>query len=302
MLSLRLRQLGMLAAVLVGSVFGATQTPQQTGSSRSVAAATTQTPSTPQTPREEAWEILHDGASEKSWEKRATAARVLGLLPGDNTAVAMAEKALDDESSDVRAAAASALGLMLSKASLPKLKAALADKEPLVVLAAAHSLLLLKDDKDAYEVYYAVLTGRQKTNSGLVSGEMKTLHDPKKMAELGFQEGIGFIPFAGLGYQGVKALIKDDVSPVRAAAAKVLADDPDPEAGQALVEAAPDKSWIVRAAALDAIARRGNPKLLGDIEFALDDPNPTVRYTAAAAVIRLTKEQKPARAGTKRRK
>jgi len=214
----------------------------------------------------------------------------------------MAEKALADEKPEVRVEAASALGLMLSQASVPKLRAALADKEPVVVLAAAHSLLLLKDDKDAYAVYYAVLTGKQKTGSGLLSGEMKILHDPRKMAQLGFEEGIGLVPYGGLGYEAVKALMKDDTSPVRAAAAKVVADDPDSEAGKALAEAAPDKSWIVRAAALDALARRGDPKLLDDIEFALDDPNDTVRYTAAAAVIRLTTSPKPTHAAKKRSK
>jgi HEAT repeat protein len=295
MLSPRLRLYGMFALVLSGSVFGATQTPRQ---SESVAASTPQAPSTP---RQKAWGVLHDGAADKSFEKRTKAVRVLGLLPGDLTAAAIAEKALADVTPEVRAAGASALGLMLYRAAVPKLKAALADKEPLVVLAAAHSLLLLNDDKDAYDVYYAVLTGKQKTNSGLVSSEMKTLHDPKNMAEIGFQEGLGFIPFAALGYQGVKALMKDDASPVRAAAAKVLADDPDAEAGEALVEAAPDKSWIVRAAALDAIARRGDPKVLDDIEFALDDPNDTVRYTAAAAVIRLTTARNSGGGAKKRR-
>jgi len=302
MLSPRLRIFGLLAAVLAASLFGASQTAQQSGSSSSAAGPTPPKPSTPATPRQKAWGILHDGAGDKSWEKRANAVRALGLLPGDPAAAAMAEKALADEKPEVRAAGASVLGLMLAKASVPKLKAALADNDPLVILAAAHSLLLLKDSKDAYDVYYAVLTGKQKTSSGLVSGEMKTLHDPKKMAEMGFEAGIGFIPFAGFGYGAVKTLMKDDVSPVRAAAAKVLADDPDPEAGKALVEVAPDKSWIVRAAALDALARRGNPKVLDDIEFALDDPNDTVRYTAAAAVIRLTSARKPAGSATKQRK
>lgn len=298
---LRLRPLGMFATVLTGIILGATLTAQQGSTPSSSGVASPQSSSKPQAPRERAWEILRDGASDKSPERRTKAVRALGLLPRSPEATAMAEKALEDESSDVRAAGAASLGLTLSRTSIPRLRAALADKDPLVVLTAAHSLLLLKDDKDAYEVYYAVLTGKQKTNSGLVTGEMKTLHDPKKMAELGFQEGIGFIPFAGLGYQGVKALMKDDVSPVRAAAAKILAEDPDPQAGQALVDAAPDKSWIVRAAALDALARRGDPKIVGDIEFALDDPNDLVRYTAAAAVIRLTTVPKPV-AGARKQK
>jgi len=301
MRSARVPLFGMVVAFLASSVFGAAVTPQGTASTSRPAGQ--QSPSKPQNPRDKAWGILHEGVGEKSSEKRIKAVRALGLLPGTPEATAMAEKALEDQDSDVRAAGASALGSMLARASVPKLKAALSDPEPVVILAAAHSLLLLKDDKDAYDVYYAVLTGHQKTGSGLVSSQMKTLHDPKKMAELGFEAGIGFVPFGGFGYQAVKALTKDDVSPVRAAAARVLAEDRDPQAENALVEAAPDKSWMVRAAALDALARRGDPKVLENIEFALDDPNDTVRYTAAAAVIRLSTQRKPAarpRPATKR--
>ncbi len=73
------------------------------------------------------------------------------------------------------------------------------------------------------------------------------------MAEIGVEEGIGFIPYAGIGLSAFKTLHADDVSPVRAAAAKMLIDDPDPETGQALVEASSDKSWVVKTAALEAL-------------------------------------------------
>ena len=75
---------------------------------------------------------------------------------------------------------------------------------------------------------------------------------------------------------------------MRSAAAKVLADDPDPRSGQALVKATTDKHWLVRAAALDAYARRGDSTLVNDIEPCLDDENGRVRFTAAAAIIRLS--------------
>jgi HEAT repeat protein len=48
-----------------------------------------------------------------------------------------------------------------------------------------------------------------------------------------------------------------------------------------------DKDWIVRAAALEAIAERGDPSLEEKIELSLMDANVHVRYTAAATVIRL---------------
>jgi HEAT repeat protein len=240
-----------------------------------------------QTPQERAWDILRAGANERSTGKRVQAVRALRLLPGDPEATEMAERALQDRKHEVRAAAATALGLMGSKASIPELKKALTDKDPSVVLTAAHALQVLNDPA-GYEVYYEVLTGERKSANGLVAQEMETLKDPKRMAKLGFEEGLGFIPFADIGFSTVKAVSKDDTSPVRAAAARVLIDDPDPRIGQALVRAASDKSWIVRASALLAIAKREDPDLLNAIVPAMSDKNEVVRCTAAAAVIRLT--------------
>ena len=82
-------------------------------------------------------------------------------------------------------------------------------------------------------VYYAVLTGETKTGKELMTEQKKMLNDPKKMAQFGFEQGIGFIPFAGLGYGAIKTFTKDDKSPVRAAAAIALASDPDPKSGKA---------------------------------------------------------------------
>jgi HEAT repeat protein len=81
--------------------------------------------------------------------------------------------------------------------------------------------------------------------------------DKKKMAEMGFEEGIGFIPFAGIGYEVFKTVTKNDSSPLR-------------------------------AAVLEAIALRGDPSLLPKISPALDDENDVVRITAAACVARLS--------------
>ena len=236
---------------------------------------------------QKAWGILEAGANEKSFTRRSEAIYVLGLLPGNSQAVAMAEKALTDPAPEVREAGATALGQMQSHCSVPKLELALNDKEVSVVLAAAHSLRTLQD-KRAYEVYYEILLGERKSGQGLIGDEEKMLRDRKKLAEFGFEEGIGFVPFASMGWEVVKSIHKEDVSPVRAAAAKVLSEDPDPHSGQALVRACSDKSWVVRAAALDALARRGDPALLKDIEPSLADEKAIVRYTAAAAVIRLS--------------
>jgi HEAT repeat protein len=240
-----------------------------------------------ETPEQRAWEVLRSGASQKNTGKRVQAIRALRLLPGDSEATEMVETALRDRKPQVRAAAATALGLMGAKEAIPALKKATFDKKPAVVLAAAHSLELLKDPAGD-QVYYELLTRERKPAEGLIAQQMDTLKDKKKVAELAFEQGLGFIPFASEGYDAIKAIRKEDASPVRASAARALIKDSDPRVGRALVQAASDKNWVVRASALLAIAKREDPDLLAAIIPAMSDKNRVVRFTAAAAVIRLT--------------
>lgn len=244
---------------------------------------------------DKAWGILKGGAGDSSADKRAAATSVLGLLAKDAAAQTLAEKGLKDEKPQVRAAAADALGAMHATSAVPLLKNAIQDKDVTVVLAAAHALYVMKVPA-AYEVYYAVLTGEKKSGNGLVADQKKMLSDPKKMGQLGFEVGIGFIPFAGLGIGAINAITKDDASPVRAAAAKLLATDPDAKSGEALVGAASDKSWIVRAAALAAIAQRGDYTMGPRVEAQMDDEKEQVRYLAAATIIHLQDLRKGAKA------
>jgi HEAT repeat protein len=238
--------------------------------------------------KDQAWDLLLSGIKEDNTAKRATAVRVLSLLKGEAKAASLASHALADTKPQVRVAAAIALGELHARFAIPKLEEALSDKEPVVALAAAHSLLALKDTL-AYGVYYEILTGERKGSKGLVAGEVDTLKDPKQMALLGFQQGIGFVPFAGLGYDAIRAIVKDDNSPVRAAAARVLADDHDSATEDALVQAATsDKHELVRTACLDALARRGDPAAIDRIASALADEKDAVKYTAAAAIVHLT--------------
>jgi MoxR-like ATPase len=146
-----------------------------------------------QTSQQQARNILRAGVIEKNAGKRMQAVRALRLLPGDPEALEMAQRALQDQKPAVKAAAATALGLMGSNASIPALKQALSDKQPSVVLAAAHALQVLNDPA-GYEVYYEVLIGERKSSEGLVAQGVETLKDRKKMAEFGFEEGLGFIP------------------------------------------------------------------------------------------------------------
>ncbi len=200
----------------------------------------------------------------------------------------MAESALGDQNPKVRAAAARALGPMGAVSSVPKLKAVLNDKEPAVVLAAAHSLFLLGDREEAYEIDYEVLIGERKGADGFVESQMNELKDPKAVAMMGVETGLGFVPFGGTAYEVFKRINKDDGSPIRATAAKELATDRDPKIDAALTRACSDKKWSVRAAAVDAIANREDPALLNVITPVLDDKSDIVRYDASAAVLRLS--------------
>jgi HEAT repeat protein len=240
-----------------------------------------------QTPAERSWQILQQGLANKRAEKRANAVHALRLLPNNPRAQMMAENALADQNPNVRAAAARALGPMGAVSSVPKLKAVLDDKEPAVVLAAAHSLFMLGDREDSYEIDYEMLIGERKTADGFVTSGVNELKNPKAVAVIGLETGLGFVPFGGDVYEVFKRARKDDRTPVRAAAARELATDLDPKIAAALARACSDKQWRVRAAAVDAIAKIEDPTLLNAITPALDDKSDIVRYDASAAVLRM---------------
>jgi HEAT repeat protein len=230
---------------------------------------------------------LRDGLADKSTEKRAKAVHALGLLTNDAEAEKAAKEGLKDEKGNVRAAAASALGSMHAVHATTDLEVALDDEEPEVVLAAANSLLLLKSNS-AYSVYYGVLTGDRRTDKGFVKENLKIFQDRKKLIQMGVEQGIGFIPFAGFGYDAYKTVAKSDGSPVRAAAAKKLAHDPSASTSRALIRATHDKNWIVRAAALEAISERGDKSLTDKLFLSLDDEKDDVRFMAAACIAHLS--------------
>jgi HEAT repeat protein len=241
-----------------------------------------------ETPKHKAWDILQNAAMSKRTLERTDGVRALGLLKDDARARQTAEDALQDPKPEVRAAAATALGQMHATESIPKLQHALSDAKVPVVMAAAHSLRDLKDSTSAYAVYFDLLTGNRKTGDGFIAAQVNTLKNPRELAKIGFSEGIGFVPFAGIGWDAYRTIRKKDPNPVRAVAATYLAQDPDPATAKALINATRDKDWIVRAAAIEAIAQRGDPTLLPKVESKFSDRNPKVRYSAAAAVIRLS--------------
>lgn len=247
-----------------------------------------------QSPVEQSWSTLQAGADDKSADQRIATMRVLQLIPGNAKAVTMAEKGLQDKEADVRGAAALSLGAMGSKSSIPALAAvAKSDKEGAVVLATAKALIQLGDER-GYSVYYAVLTGQRKSGESLVGGEEKQLDDllrnPKQMEEMAFEQGMGFVPFGGIGLQAFNTIHASETKgPIlKATCVKILAKDPDARTEKALIAATADKEWVVRAAAYDALARRGDSEVLPDLAAGLKDDREEVKLTAAAAIVHLS--------------
>jgi HEAT repeat protein len=251
-----------------------------------------------QPPLDQAWSILQAGADNKSTDQRVITMRVLQLLPDDAKAGGMATKGLHDQEPDVRIAAALSLGSMKSKSAIAELTAlAKSDPEGGVVMASAKSLIQLGDEQ-GYLVYYALLTGERKSGESLIGGQEKELNqlmrNPKQMEAMAFEQGMGFVPFGGVGLQAYQVIHENQSKePIaKATAIRILANDPDPRTAKALAAATKDKHWLVRAAAFDALARRGDAALLPDAAYGLTDDKEEAKLAAAAAVIKLSANPK----------
>ncbi len=245
-------------------------------------------PACAQTAANRGWLVLEAGLAQKNAAQRVASVRVLGLIPDDAHAAELAERALKDKSSAVRVAAATSLGKMHATEADASLREALNDKNLPVVMASAHALRLL-NDPTCYDVYYEVFTGERKNNAGMIAQEMQILHDPKQLAQMGFSEGVGYIPFAGIGWEAFQTIMKDKKSGAAAKAALIsaLATDPEPRTGKLLLKVSNNPNWVLRVAALEAIDKRGDPALLSEIEPRLSDSKREVRFAAAATVIHL---------------
>jgi HEAT repeat protein len=248
-------------------------------------------PSAASTVTDRAWTLLKQGTTDNSIANRAKAVHALGLA-GLRTE-GMADRALRDPEKQVRVEAAVALLEMKADGSRAHLRACLRDKEVQVVLSCANTLYHFKDPA-AYEIYYAVLSGRMRSHEGLIASQMDMLRDRKEVEKLAFQTGIGFVPYGGEAWQAIRTVTHDDSSTVRALAAERLADDPSKKSGEILASYVIDKSPQVRDAVVTAIVHRGDPALLNSVETLLDDDDLTVRYDAAAAVIRLAEGKRGA--------
>jgi HEAT repeat protein len=241
--------------------------------------------------RGDAWKVLDDGLADKDFDHRANAISALGTIGLQPEVVRLVEGGLEDKSTSVREAAARALGRMKSRGSIPKLREALDDQSAIVVYAAATALCQM-DDKSGEEVLAEILSGDRKASAGRVDQGMRTahekIHDPKELLALGAEmTAEGLFPPAIFGVKFVEDMSKDKSAAPRAASALLLGDSTDADARDTLEHALEDGSWLVRAAAAQAIARHGTQREIAMLAPLLNDDHFEVRYEAAAAIVRL---------------
>jgi HEAT repeat protein len=171
------------------------------------------------------------------------------------------------------------------------LRAALDDDSPIVVYAAA-TVLWQMNDKSGEEILAEILQGDRKAALGRVGEGMhkahEKLHDPTALVELGVElTAGGFFCPAGWGATAVIEMSKDKGAAVRAESALLLGDSTNGDSSDSLLHALEDKSWVVRAAAAEAIARHGTQREIAMLALLLKDDHAEVRYEAAAAIVRL---------------
>jgi HEAT repeat protein len=161
-----------------------------------------------------------------------------------------------------------------------------------VSFAAAKALWTL-DDPEGRDALIAVLGRESKTSSNFITAQMRQtlrlLHMPKDLFMFAFKNGVGFAPVPGIGagVSSLQAILSDSSVSGRAAAALLMANDPAPEVLVALHDALGDKDATVRAAAVHALAMRGDTGTIETVRGLMDDMKEPVRFRAAAAYLRL---------------
>jgi HEAT repeat protein len=245
-----------------------------------------------ETPAEAAWATITDGVNSPNAIKRKDAISTLDAAGLNPRIVGLLETALSDKDVVVRQTAASVLGALKSRQSIPKLRAALQDPAPEVSFSAATALWNMKDPSGR-DIFAAVAAGERGNSSGIMKEQIrdakKKLHSPGTLAMMGIRESAGAFlgPFA-MGLTVFDELRKDSSASARTLSLSMLSTDTDPKTIKAIEDALEDKNWIVRTAAAKALAVRNSRDSVPKLRAALVDKHESVRYMAAAAIVKLT--------------
>jgi len=243
-----------------------------------------------------AWDTLADDVQSEKESHRSAAVAALAVIGNREDVLPLLEGALDDKYPSIRKDAALALGDMQARSAAPNLRVLLDDSSPDVGFAAASALWKM-NDYSGREIFITTLAG-QRRGDGFVKSTMKdTYHqysNPKQLAIMGAQQAAGavFGP-ASIGITVAREYLKDRGAPSRAASATLLGKDGTPDAIHELSLALWDKSWAVRAAAAQALAKcpgHVSPEVLQPL---LLDDSMEVRDMAAAGIVRISHAARP---------
>jgi HEAT repeat protein len=156
------------------------------------------------------------------------------------------------------------------------------------------ALGLLRDSKDARDLAESKLKDSSpdvRKAAATALGQMHATQSIPKLeealADSKIPEGIGYIPFAGIGWDAYRTMNKKNPNKRerrRQGCWRTIRTRP------------PAKRWLkpqrtktgLCGLLVEAIAQRGDPSLLPHVVDKFRDKNPNVRYGAAAAVIRLS--------------
>jgi HEAT repeat protein len=92
-----------------------------------------------------------------------------------------------------------------------------------------------------------------------------------------------------MGFEVVQEFTKDRSVAARVVSANMLANEKSPRSLESLREALRDKNWVVRLAAVKALARAGDRGAVPALEERMEDldEKPPVRMMAAASILNL---------------
>ena len=243
--------------------------------------------------------ILEAALKARNPDTRKVAVQALGLIGPREPYLSELRTMLLDDDVQVRVAVVGSVLDLKDKDTVSTLREAMGDRVPEVSFAAARALTSLGDTKGR-DVLIAVLAGEHDASTGYFTaqgrGALRMFYTPKAMLPYLLGRGIGLAHVAGLGLgvASLEGLLSDPNISGRAAAALLLSTDPDPRVLIALRSALTDADDSVRAAAVHAIALRGDRTLEADLLPFLDDGAASVRTRAAAACLRLELIPSPA--------
>ena len=238
-----------------------------------------------------AWSVLQKGMASGNASERADAIAALSSIGPNPRSIGMIVSGLDDRSAAVREKAVAALDNLQVHSVIPRLRAALRDPSAPVSFTAAKALWDM-GDPSGRDILIGVLQGRRRGTPAAWQSQLQQtgaeLRSPLTLGLLGAQEAAGvFFGPAAIGVAMLGQMLRDHGAPERAFCAEMLGLDPSPEATTALLKAARDKNWMVRASAAEGLGNVNRPNTGAVLRTLLRDSKAPVRYMAAASVIRL---------------